>query len=64
MIGRKIKELRIARNLSQAQLAKKTNVLSQSQIAKIEIGYRKVSFEEASILASALEISISDFTDI
>jgi len=63
MIGEKIKKLRTARSLSQAQLAEKTKVLSQSQIAKIETGRRKASFEEASVLASALEVSIPDLTD-
>lgn len=59
-IGARIKQIRIARNLSQYDLAKKSNYLRQSQISKIEKGIRKVSVRDLIEFAQILEVSVEE----
>lgn len=58
-IGNKIKEIRIKKNISQNQLAEKTDSLNQSQICKIENGNRHVRVNELNQIASALSVTIT-----
>lgn len=51
-----IRRFRKEKRLSQAELAKKTNKLNQSQIAKIETGRRSISTNDLFDIAQALGI--------
>lgn len=62
MIGETVKALRIKKGISQKELAYRSN-MHQCQISKIEHGSRKISAQEISLLAKALEIKITDLLD-
>lgn len=59
-IGQQIKKLRKMRELSQNELAKKLKNLNQSQLSKIETGYRKATASDLIEIAEALNLPISD----
>ncbi|MGS3503237.1 LexA family protein [Citrobacter koseri] len=59
IIGDRLKKLREAAGLSQAQLAKLCNWGSQSRIGNYELGNRKISAEDALVLSSVLKVSPS-----
>lgn len=56
-IGQRIKRLREHLKLSQAELAEKCGWEYQSRVGNYETGARKVSVEDAVVLASALSVS-------
>lgn len=56
-LGRKIKELRLLKGLSQEQLAEKCN-LSTSYISYIETGKKKINFSQLENLSTELNFSI------
>lgn len=58
--GKRLKELRINKGLTQQQLAEKVGV-SVDFIGLIERGYRSPSFKNIEVLAKALKIHESDF---
>jgi transcriptional regulator with XRE-family HTH domain len=60
--GNKLKELRIARGLSQEKLALLAD-LDRTYIPSIEKGKRNVSITVLEKLAKALDINIKDFFD-
>jgi SOS-response transcriptional repressor LexA len=57
VIGERLKKLREAAGLSQAQLAKLCEWGSQSRIGNYELGNRKISAEDALVLARVLKVS-------
>lgn len=59
IIGERLKNLREAAGLSQAQLAKLCSWGSQSRIGNYELGNRKISAEDALTLAEVLDVSPS-----
>lgn len=59
IIGERLKNLREAAGLSQAQLAKLCQWGSQSRIGNYELGNRKISADDALVLASVLKVSPS-----
>lgn len=59
IIGERLKNLREAAGLSQAQLAKLCMWGSQSRIGNYELGNRKISADDALVLASVLKVSPS-----
>lgn len=59
-IGKRLKALREARGLSQAQLAKLCGYSSASRIGNYELGDRKISVDDAIRIGLALGISVAD----
>ncbi|HEN3368637.1 TPA: helix-turn-helix domain-containing protein [Yersinia enterocolitica] len=57
MVGERLKNLREAAGFSQEQLAKLCNWGSQSRIGNYELGKRKISAEDALVLARVLKTS-------
>lgn len=62
LFGKKVKELRIKRKLSQLQLGLKVGIAEQN-ISRIECGKSFVTAETLSALASALKVNIKDLFD-
>lgn len=62
-VGLRIKEIREQKKISQRELSNKLRKYNQSQISKIEKGERKITIEELSVLARALEVSVIDLLD-
>ena len=60
VIGERIKSLREAKKLSQAQLAKLCGWSAPSRLGNYELGTRKVSADDALLLAGALGVSPSE----
>lgn len=58
--GKRIKELRLSKSLSQENLAHKANI-DRTYITDVENGKRNISINNIGKIVSALEISISDF---
>ena len=63
--GKRVKELRLAKGLSQEALALKAEI-DRTYMTSVENGKRNVSIQNIGRIISALEISIQDFftTDI
>ncbi len=59
-VGLRIKSIREAMNMSQERLAKKTKILNQSQICKIENGQRALKANELLIISEILKVSPSE----
>lgn len=59
-VGEKIMSLRKQRNISQYKLAKLVKVFNQSQISKIEKGFRKISVTDLELFAKALDVKPED----
>ena len=59
-ISNQIRDLRIAKKITQQELAEKTN-LSVPYISQIENNHRKLSLDSFIKIVAALEISLSDF---
>ena len=59
-INNQIRDLRIAKKITQQELAEKTN-LSVPYISQIENSHRSISLETFIKIVQALEISLSDF---
>lgn len=57
--GKRVKTLRLDRNMSQGDLAKKLDV-HPTYISKIERGEQNMSLQGMEKLAKALEVSIED----
>lgn len=62
-IGRRIKALRDARNLTQAELARKLGFSDRQTLAAIEAGERRVGPQELVSLAEALNVEVDLFLD-
>ena len=62
MFGKRLKQLRESRGLSQEQLALKTD-LSQSQIARTELGQVNTSISHAALYARELQIDVRELFD-
>ncbi|WP_315074205.1 helix-turn-helix transcriptional regulator [uncultured Clostridium sp.] len=58
-LGKKIKEIRMKKNISQSKLAEKVESLNQSQICKIENGNRHIRVNELEQIADALHVPIT-----
>ena len=61
---RNIRNLRIARGMTQEELAEKMGYKSKSTIAKIESGINDIPQSKIKAFADALSVSISDLLDI
>ena len=59
-VGFRIKMIRESNNISQEKLARKTKMLNQSQICKIENGQRALKANELAKIADALNVSITE----
>lgn len=59
-IGNRIRNLRMAKNLTVTQLAKKAYI-SQSYLSDIETGRTAPSLDKLKIICETLEISLSEF---
>jgi transcriptional regulator with XRE-family HTH domain len=55
-----LKETRVAKNLTQADVAKNLG-LPQSYVSKYESGERRLDFVETVLVCEAVEMSIEDF---
>ncbi len=55
-----LKKTRVAKNLTQADLAKRLN-LPQSYVSKYESGERRLDFVETVLVCDALGLSIEEF---
>ena len=64
LIGPKVRQIRESKDLTQEELAARCNLLNwditRSTLAKIESQVRKVSDEEALLLAKALKVNVSE----
>lgn len=60
MIGEKIKQLRLDRELSQDELAKRSGYDSRSAINKIELGLRDISQTKIKAIAEALGVGVGE----
>ena len=64
LVGPKIKKIREEQGITQEELAARCNLLkwdiSRSTLAKIEAQVRRVTDEEAALLAKALKINIQE----
>lgn len=60
LIGSRITEIRLSRNLTQAQLAEKVNV-SVETISRLERGVSFPSLKTMANIASALDVPLSNF---
>lgn len=60
--GEKIKYFRLARNMTQEQLAQEADI-SFSTLRKYEANERNPKYEQLSKIAAALEISVNIFMD-
>lgn len=60
LIGENIKQLREERKISQYELSMRIRFLNQSQISKIERGTRKVSAEDLTCIAEALQVEVTE----
>ena len=58
--GKKLRSIRISKNLSQEKLAELANS-DRTYISDVELGKRNISIVNISKLASALQIDIKDF---
>lgn len=59
-IGNRIRNLRLAQNLTVTQLAKKSYI-SQSYLSDIESGRTAPSLDKLNIICNTLDISLSEF---
>lgn len=59
-VGFRIKMIRESNNISQEKLARKTKMLNQSQICKIENGQRALKANELAKIADVLNVSITE----
>ena len=59
-VGLRIKAIRELNNISQEKLARKTKILNQSQICKIENGQRTLKANELVKIANVLNVAITD----
>ena len=59
-VGKQIRKTRQNKNLSQRDLANKIGYLSQSQISKIESGYRKTTVQDLIEIANALGVPVDE----
>lgn len=55
-----LKEFRIAKNLTQAEVAERLG-LPQSYVSKYETGERRLDFVETALACEALELGLDDF---
>ena len=62
LFGKKIKELRMQRNLTQMELGLKIGI-AERNVSKIECGKSFVTAETLSALAKALKVNIKDLFD-
>lgn len=62
LLGRRIRQLRNAKNLSQEQLADLSG-LSRQYITDVERGTRNIAIVNVEKIAKALEISLSELFD-
>lgn len=64
LIGPKVREIREAQEITQADLAARCNVLkwdiSRGTLAKIESQVRRVTDEEVALLGKALKVPVGD----
>lgn len=64
VVGPRVRELREARGLTQEDLAARCNLLdwdiSRGTLAKIESQVRRVTDEEAALLAKALKVGVGE----
>lgn len=64
LIGPRVRQIRESKGLTQEELAARCNLLNwditRSTLAKIESKVRKVSDEEALLLAKALKVNVSE----
>lgn len=61
-VGGKVRELREWRGLSQQQLADKTK-LDFTKISRVENGERRLSLREGCVIARALGVTMTQFTE-
>lgn len=61
--AKKIQEIRKNKGISQYKLAYLTKSLNQSQVSKIEKGYRKITETDLREISEALKVPISDLID-
>lgn len=62
-VGKRIKQIRENRNISQLNLANQLKYLNQSQISKIEKGDRKVTAQDLIEIAKVLEVSVDEIVN-
>jgi transcriptional regulator with XRE-family HTH domain len=67
IVGPKVRKIREAQGLTQGELVARCNLLnwdiSRGTLAKIEAQVRRVTDEEVALLASTLNISVSELYD-
>lgn len=63
IVGKRIKQLRMALNISQEELAFRSNV-HRTYIASLEVGKRNVSIVTLEKLVNALNVTFNEFFNI
>lgn len=63
LLGERIRELRIAANLTQEQIAVQTGI-SRQRYARIENGTNNITLELLTKLAKVLEVTVGDITRV
>jgi DNA-binding transcriptional LysR family regulator/DNA-binding Xre family transcriptional regulator len=58
-VRRQLRALRLAKHMSQAELARRTN-MAPSTLNRLEAGERRISIGRLGLLAAALEVSVAD----
>jgi transcriptional regulator with XRE-family HTH domain len=59
-IGKKIRQVRVAKSMTQAELAEKTDMF-QGDVSDIELGRRHVTLEILMRIAKALDVDVKVF---
>ena len=63
MLGSRIKALRIAKNLTQEQIADQIGI-SRQKYARIENGVNSITFDILSRIADVLDVTVGDITRV
>lgn len=63
ILGRRIRELRTIRNLTQEQMARLLNI-SRQKYSRIESGMNSISLEILVKIADILDVSVNDITKV
>lgn len=62
--GKRVKELRMKRDMTQEELATKCGYASRSTVNKIELGINDIPLSKLVLLANALEVSVAQLLSI
>lgn len=61
-IGKRIREFRKKLKMTQDELAEKTEIFTQCQISKIELGKREIKHDELLMFAEIFRVPVNRFS--